>query len=61
MAGNYADAPSWRMAIDRDGTQGYSITGVNVVTPLTNAQMQILNNENDDSLTIPGQANGRTE
>lgn len=59
MAGNYPDAPSWRMAIDRDGTQGYSITGGNIVTPLTNAQMQILNNENDDALTIPGQVNGR--
>lgn len=52
MAGSYPDAPSWRMAIDRDGTQGYVITGANVVTPLTNAQLQILNNESDDYVEV---------
>lgn len=48
MAGSYPDSPSWRMAIDRDGTQGYQISETNVVTQLSAAQMQMLANEADD-------------
>lgn len=54
MAGNYADVPSWRMAYDRDGTQGF-ILRAGVLTPLTNAQMRVLNNENDDNVPLIGQ------
>lgn len=52
MAGNYPDAPSWRMAIDRDGTQGYLISSANVVTQLSAAQMQYLNDETTSSVAV---------
>lgn len=52
MAGNYPDAPSWRMAIDRDGTQGYLITPANVVTQLTAENLITLNDEADGSVTV---------
>lgn len=44
MAGNYADAPSWRMAYDRDGTQGYYGSSGGM-TQLTQAQVQAMNAE----------------
>lgn len=44
------------MAIDRDGTQGYIISSVGAVSQLTNAQLVTLNNENNDSVTVSGQA-----
>lgn len=50
MAGNYPDAPSWRMAWDRDGSQGFIISSTNAITQLTSAQMITLNNESDDTI-----------
>lgn len=50
MAGNYPDAPSWRMAYDRDGTQGVIIAPNNALTVLTSGQLVTLNNEADDNL-----------
>jgi hypothetical protein len=47
MAGNYPDAPSWRMAYDRDGTVGLYINGSNVITTMTSGQMAVLNDESD--------------
>lgn len=45
MAGNYPDAPSWRMATDRDGTQWFHVSPTNVITALSNANAIILNDE----------------
>lgn len=44
MAGNYADAPSWRMAYDRDGTQVFTLAG-GVATPIAAATIQAMNKE----------------
>lgn len=44
MAGNYPDAPSWRMSWDRDGSQAYSIAS-NVPSQLGVGTMQALNGE----------------
>lgn len=50
MAGNYPNVPSWRLAYDRDGTQGYVISGdLQTVTQLTSAQMKALNDESATS------------
>lgn len=46
MAGNYPDQPSWRMAIDRDGTQLLWITSGGAVTQGTSANLRDLNDEN---------------
>jgi hypothetical protein len=54
MAGNYPDAPSWRMAYDRDGTQVFKIDSSLAVTQLTSAQIVALNNENDDTYSVFG-------
>jgi len=51
MAGNYADVPSWRMAYDRDGTQGFKMNS-GVLTQLTNANLITINNEADDYINI---------
>jgi hypothetical protein len=53
MAGNYPDAPSWRMAYDRDGTQVYRVAGG---TPfaLTNASVASMNDEDGDSYALTG-------
>lgn len=46
MAGNYPNAPSNRMLLDRDGAQMYKIDGAtNVVTQLTSGQVAKVNNE----------------
>lgn len=50
MAGNYPDAPSWRMAYDRDGTQGVIINPVNSLTVMTNAQLIAMNDEDDSDM-----------
>lgn len=49
MAGNYPNAPSWRMAWDRDGTQAYKIDASNVITQVSHANVVIMNNENIDA------------
>lgn len=56
MAGNYPDAPSWRMAIDRDGTQGYTINSSSVITQLSAAQLQALNDESDSYVEVGNSA-----
>jgi hypothetical protein len=45
MAGNYPDAPSNRMLLDRDGAQMYKVNMSNVITQLSSAQIQALNSE----------------
>lgn len=47
MAGNYPDAPSWRMAYDRDGTQVFSINSSNTITQLTSGTINTLNDDSD--------------
>lgn len=47
MAGNYPDAPSWRMAYDRDGSIGGKISPSNEITQFSSAVMQQLNDETD--------------
>lgn len=47
MAGNYPDAPSWRMAYDRDGTQGVWVNSGNVISDLTSTQLRNLNDESN--------------
>lgn len=44
MAGNYPDAPSWRMAFDRDGTQVYRIVN-STPAALTAANIAEMNDE----------------
>lgn len=44
MAGNYPNSPSWRMALDKDGTQGYKI-GNGIITQMTNSELVALNDE----------------
>lgn len=46
MAGNYPDAPSWRMAWDVDGTQVYRIDEAGNALQLTGADLSNLNDEN---------------
>lgn len=60
MAGNYPDAPSWRMAYDRDGTQVYTISSSNAITALTSGQIAALNNEDEDSVMIVGTSSSAT-
>lgn len=50
MAGNYADAPSWRMAYDRDGTQAFKRIGGNL-TSLTQAEIANMNRESGGGYT----------
>lgn len=52
MAGNYPDAPSWRMAVDRDGSTGFLINKDGAITELTSAQKVIVNNEAGDSVAL---------
>lgn len=52
MAGNYSDAPSWRMAYDRDGTQVVIIDPSNVLSTASAAEVLAMNNEGSvDGLT----------
>lgn len=55
MAGNYPDAPSNRMLMDRDGTQMYGVDVSNVITQLTSEQVRLVNDETDDGYKIHGQ------
>jgi hypothetical protein len=50
MAGNYPDAPSWRMAIDRDGTQIAYVAENNTITTGTTAELRLLNDETDGGI-----------
>jgi hypothetical protein len=55
MAGNYADAPSWRMAYDRDGTQVFTIDPSNVIASVAAGTVLALNNEGSvDGLSFGG-------
>lgn len=45
MAGNYPNAPSWRMAHDRDGTQWFKSADGVTLTQLTTAEAVTLNDE----------------
>lgn len=51
MAGNYPNAPSWRMAHDRDGTQWFHMNASNVITALSSANAIALNDEASTSET----------
>lgn len=54
MAGNYPNAPSWRMPYDRDGTQVYRIDGSNNIYQLTSQQITQLNDETPHELFATG-------
>jgi hypothetical protein len=54
MAGNYPDAPSWRMAYDRDGTQVVLIDASNVLTAQTSGVVAATNDENAVSGLMAG-------
>lgn len=45
MTGSYADSPSWRIAYDEDGTQGFKVTDAGVITDLPNSDLVKLNND----------------
>lgn len=45
MAGSYTDPPSWRIAYDEDGTQGFKVTDAGVITDLPNSDLVKLNND----------------
>lgn len=47
MAGNYPDAPSWRMAIDRDGTQIVHVQENNTMYSGSTTELRNLNDEGD--------------
>ncbi len=50
MAGNYPDVPSWRIPYDRDGTVGLQIDAANVVSQMTQANLQTVNDESTSAL-----------
>lgn len=54
MAGNYPDVPSWRFALDRDGTQWFWMDDSNVVTAMTTGQVAILQDESDSEIDNTG-------
>lgn len=56
MAGNYMDAPAHRVAYDRDGSVGVSITNTGIITAMTATQMQSINSEAEGGLTLPSSA-----
>lgn len=58
MAGNYPDAPSWRMAYDRDGTQVFKINSANVITQLTSSDIIAMNDESNSSYPGAGYNSG---
>lgn len=45
MAGSYTDSPSWRIAYDEDGTQGFKVTDAGVITDLPGSDLVKLNND----------------
>lgn len=45
MAGSYTDSPSWRIAYDEDGTQGFKVTDAGVITDLPNSDLVKMNND----------------
>lgn len=49
MAGNYMDAPASRLAYDRDGSIGVTITAAGAITALSNADLRALNDEGEGS------------
>ncbi len=49
MAGSYMDAPSPRLAYDRDGSIGVTVTAAGALTQLTATEMRQLNNESEDT------------
>ena len=53
MAGAYPDAPGPRLAYDRDGSTGFTITATGTLAQLTAAQMKALNDEDGSSNATP--------
>ena len=47
MAGSYMDAPAMRMAYDRDGSVGISVTASGVLTQIPASSLQLLNDESE--------------
>lgn len=47
MAGNYPDSPSWRLAIDKDGTTGFYISSANVITSVEAGGLTAITNDNE--------------
>lgn len=50
MAGNYPSAPSYRMALDKDGSTLVTIAPNNVITQRSAANLTAMSNESDDNL-----------
>jgi hypothetical protein len=50
MAGSYPDYASWRMPIDRDGTQLWLIGPTGNLAQRANSELVTLNNENNDAV-----------
>lgn len=53
MAGNYMDAPASRIAYDRDGSVGVSVSAAGVPTMLNISQMQAFNAESEAATAPP--------
>lgn len=51
MVGFYTDSPSWRIAYDEDGTQGYKVDSFNVITDLASGALVKINNDSFDQTT----------
>lgn len=49
MAGNYPDIPSYRIPYEKDGTIFLAVSSGGVITELTNADLVIMNDEDDDA------------
>lgn len=58
MSGNYPDAPGNRIPYDIDGTVGVAINSSNIITQLTQTQLNALNDESDTTSVTPSTASG---
>lgn len=53
MAGSYMDAPAHRLAYDRDGSVGVSISNTGLLTALTGSQLIGMNTESESVNALP--------
>jgi len=52
MAGSYPDPPNYRMAYDRDGTVGVTVSNLNVATVVAPSVLQSLNDETGTAYAV---------
>jgi hypothetical protein len=55
MAGNYMDAPSYRLAYDRDGSVAVKLTSAGSMQVLSATDLQLLNDEGETGLAMSTQ------